>query len=996
MIKPEDPRYVKDTREGMDQENQKPILETYEEFMEAAVDAALGEAMNKDKQGWDIEVEDRYNANKDLRYFNMKNYDKRIVGRTTNITDIFEAANRLDDFIKYQKDPVKKAMAMALRRAAWDYYDKYLEGNTFSTCYNALENVREKYRITTELGNQLRKKDREMIQLAQGKDEKDEEGKSLIASYRKFENMPIGEQVRLVTSFVKSFTGRNVLKDHHGNVLPPVQSEEYFMDLVNKEAQNICAAAAKGDKKKFGAKDEYENRDFADLASSFKQATKQQREGYSNAIKEFKDKDHYANMDIALDIDHLDLTLENNPIIDISVEQFIEKESKKDKKNQQGELVGLSYAEIEWGEANIDSMLRGLYTDDEYKKLRRAGIDPAMGLMVDGKPLDWFKVTEYGASYDKQDTLTRARQKCNVLAKALNGSKIDAFKFVPDGKGGLKKGKLYPVKTNLEMKTDQPPKRSIWEWIKKFFGFSVKPTIKEKIQKANEETRDYLSYFDPDKKSRGLPPEEVINLLSEAKRDELSTKLKVNIDRDARNLNVFEKEFFGDVFDKYPNDDMNDEFNFSFDNINDNEMSKEQRLQKKVKSAFSFIDYNEYDKKNEAGRAEAKKYVPDSTDIISTMGRQGSRVNMAILYGMTMGYTYDEMTDTSLNGKERRKEVGEYFIKEFATMDYDKFMQSKNLQDNDKTREAYLNYTLGKKEKLELFSLRALEAIEREPIIRPNPQDYNEVVGQITKMNGFFNMAHDFIQSIQPLTANKIAPTNTKANILTDRSSTIHDYINSKLYPVSSMAFCTKRLSNALASDTFVRTSDTVDDPYTVTWAAQSKAALIYYYDQTIDLKNYGDIMNDAKLNSYLSAVVFESRSDNFTEKQAETYLKYDLQIPLANNILIYDREGKIMKKDQKIEDFTPSINNAAAGYRNDVDKMRAYVDTDEIIKNKGSVAKTFEEAIAVGKEVIREAVTLDNLMKKDKKPEQTAKKKPAEKKTPEIKTPEMGGLGKK
>ncbi|MGM9683434.1 MAG: hypothetical protein ACI3XQ_07535, partial [Eubacteriales bacterium] len=896
MIYPTDKNYPVDPKNPDDK---RPVITTLDEYLGIALNAGLGAAMNLDKNGWNEQIQSRYDANKSIGFLNMRTFSKDLAGRTTNLHDIFELQNRLDDFIKLSDDPVNKTMAMAVRNISDPTFNRAVEDNLFTVCYNAMSYVQEDYIISKDVFEQIRAREREVSRNISGKQVN---GEHADISSCDFDDLPSMEQLRLVSVFAKSFTDRKAMLGNTGKVITPTVANKQILEKVNAEAVRISDAGLKKKNSKYNASDERDKRDFKALASACKKMDKAGKQEYSQRISDFNSNNDFANMDISVKVDHLDLSLENNPIVTLSADEFIEKQ-----KNN-----SLDNTETEWGEANIDSMLRGLYTDDEYKKLRRAGIDPAMGLMVDGKPLDWFKVTEYGASYDKQDTLTRARQKCNVLAKALNGSKIDAFKFVPDGKGGLKKGKLYPVKTNLEMKTDQPQKRSIWEWIKKFFGFSVKPTIKEKIQKANEEPRDYLSYFDPDKKSQGLFPQEAVNLLSEAKRDELSTKLKVNIDRNARNLNVFDKEFFGDVFDKYPNGDMNDEFNFSFDNINDNEMSKEQRLQKKVDSAFSFIDYNEYDKKNEAERAEAKKNVPGSTDIVSTMDRQGSRVNMAILYGMTMGYTYDEMTDTSLKGKERRQEVGEYFIKEFATMDYDKFMQSKNLQDNDKTREAYLNYTLGKKEKLELFSLRALEAIEREPIIRPNPTDYNEVVGQITKMNGFFNMAHDFIQSIQPLSANKIAPTNTKANILTDRSSTIRDYINSKLYPVSSMAFCTKKFSDALASDTFVRTSDTVDDPYTVTWAAQSKAALIYYYDQTVDLKNYGDIMNDAKLNSYLSAIVFESRSDDFTEKQAETYLKYDLQSPLANNILIYDREGKIMKKDQKIEDFTTSITNAA------------------------------------------------------------------------------------
>ena len=170
----------------------------------------------------------------------------------------------------------------------------------------------------------------------------------------------------------------------------------------------------------------------------------------------------------------LDLTLEKNPIADITAEDFVRKQA----------AGTLSYSEIEWGESNIDHMLEGLYTIDELKALKRAGIDPAMGISADGEYFKWHN--EPSIEIKNLSMLETAKKKCEIVSKAINGGKLDVCKFTPDGKGGYTLSDPMPIKTDLSMKTE---KRSFWTWLKQLFGIEV--SIKDKVMEANKAPREY-------------------------------------------------------------------------------------------------------------------------------------------------------------------------------------------------------------------------------------------------------------------------------------------------------------------------------------------------------------------------------------------------------------------------------------------------------------------------------------------------------------------------
>ena len=148
MINPTDKKYPIDPKNPDDK---RPVITTFDEYMEIALNAALGAAMNLDKNGWNEQIQKRYDSNKGIGFLNMRTFSKDLVGRTTNVHDIFELQNRLDDFIKMCNDPVNKTMAMAVRNVTEPMFDRAIGDNLFTVCNNAMVYVEDDYRISKEV-----------------------------------------------------------------------------------------------------------------------------------------------------------------------------------------------------------------------------------------------------------------------------------------------------------------------------------------------------------------------------------------------------------------------------------------------------------------------------------------------------------------------------------------------------------------------------------------------------------------------------------------------------------------------------------------------------------------------------------------------------------------------------------------------------------------------------------------------------------------------------
>ena len=898
MINPTDKKYPIDPKNPDDK---RPVITTFDEYMEIALNAALGAAMNLDKNGWNEQIQKRYDSNKGIGFLNMRTFSKDLVGRTTNVHDIFELQNRLDDFIKMCNDPVNKTMAMAVRNVTEPMFDRAIGDNLFTVCNNAMVYVEDDYRISKEVHAQIRAKDREVSRNISGKKVNGAHADILTCD---FDDLPSMEQILLISSIAKSFTDRRAMVGDTGEIINTTTAGKQMLEKVNAEAVKISDAVLNKKNSKYKASSENDKRDFEALVSARKKMDTAEKEQYSQRVSDFKSNNDYANMDISVNVDHLDLSLENNPIVNLSADEFIKKQ-----KND-----SLDNTETEWGEANIDMMLRSFYTDDEYKALKRAGIDPAMGILVNGKPLNWFGMGDstFKAEEAKSDALNRAKQKCNVVAQALDGAKIDVFKFVPDDKGGFKRGPLVPIKTDLSMKSE---KRSIWQWILQFLGFSPKvKTVSEKVKEANEDKRDYLKYFDTETGEERVLPTVADDMRAQMKRDDVARRASMVGERDRKEL-----------------DDLYTDYASGLRGL-----------------GLGYTDFN-----GNSGR------------IFDTLGRDGSLCSIITLYGMVQGHTYDEMTKMSSEGSNLRKQVAEDFKNEFSVVDYKDYLKANGIEDGDGAKKSYTDYIMDKKERVEIFALKGMEALGKERFELPDPYDQMGFAESYSKTARLGEIAQDLAQSISPLANNKLIPTDSGVKKRAERSEAVFNYVNTRVAPITDISCCMRKYGGFLASNAFVGINEEVPDSAHIMHSAQSKNSLKKIYDMTRNVNTISDLIDNSNLSNDVGTVAFFGRDVSFFEnhKKAKAHLECFLrpENPVST-IAISDDFNKVINMGTCL-DLSQDRFNIVNDFNKATNAMNAYVNTKDVIEKGGMVSEAFIKNVEKEKNTQHNPISFNELI---------------------------------
>lgn len=919
MIKPSDSRY-KDFVTDPDQT--KPVIESYDEYMKLAMESAIAEYMSSQEGefDWNKVINERYGLNRGAEFVNMRTFNKELLVRAPLATEIIEMQSRLDEYISLCEDPAKKTMAMAVRQVTEPHFNSLLEHELVTTCRAQMAALGKDYIVPEAIRADLD------ARLA-AENVKDANKDHLETC--DFGLLPNDDQYELMSRYVKSFFDREAMDGVDLN--NATTADKQFLTMLGEAANRLTTAAEAGDKKTANALKDRDARDFNALSSMCQNMSADEKDKYEKAVAEFKSGADFAKMDVTVKRDHLDLTLINSPMIEITAEEFLSKQK----------AGTLSAMEIEWGEASVDAMVKSLYTDDEYRDLVRAGYDPAMGIMVDGKPLDWFSYISTKENIADSRVSNTAKQKCNVIAQALNGAKIDVYKFVPDGLNGFKKGEVVSVKTDLSMKTK---KRSFWTWLKELLGFlpSV-PSIKEKIKKANEANRDYLKTALPVEKAEPvyIAPGTVVRqeeseMAKIAKRDEATTRIKIDTENDEKRIARFDIEFFADAFGL-------DAENSTPDNLENN-------ITAGAINAFQYKDFTN-----------------PSNEIIATMDRITSRVNMAILYGMTCGHTYDEMTEDSPEGAARRSAVGKAFIDEFSVVDYKDFIRDKELKDDAAGKQAYVNYFYDKREKVEKFTMRAVEAIGREPLVHLDPCDHAQFSKNYVNRDSFHTMVYDIFQALVPLKTTAIVSTEeTKA--LTQRSTAVVDYMAAKLNPVLAMGGCARRYGNFMASNDFAGTSESFN-MINVNRAAEAKAALNAFYQKTQDFKTYADILFDEKQNKNLTTIAAQGDyCPHYLDEEAAKRA-YQAYLHTENRDMtlftIYE-DMNITFSNGHQKDIKFLKDRSTRQYDSGVEEMKPFVDTEMAIRNGVSVSEAFDEKVKADKQARNNVITFEDLALED------------------------------
>lgn len=909
MIYPNDQKYPADAKQANDT---RPVITSYKEYMDKAISNAFSEYVELNKDVIEQNAQDRYRDNQELGLINSLTYSNNIVDCAKQITGVLELQNRLDEYIRITRDDWQKTMAMAVRRVTEPMFNKFAEDFLFNACYDAMDDVTRDFIISPEVMKILDDKKQDI--------EKSEEGKivnnqPVDINNCDFEDLPSSEQFNLISGVVKSFFDKDALKTPTGETIPETPAASELLWTIKEEALDICNAVISSSSRIFGAKNDREKRDFNDLVQIYKKASehnKKEESAYQFAVEGTKSYDQYANnllVDTNL-IDNLNLVLENNPVVDLTAEKYLEK-------HQNGQL---SAAETEWAEASVDSMLRSLYSDDELKALRRAGMDPAMGILVDGKPLKWFSDKEniFNMNDAKSRFSITAKRKSDVVSKALNGSKIDVFKFIPDGEGGYKKGKIVPIKTDFSMKTE---KRSFFTWLLEFLG--ITPSIKSKIKEANEDKREYHKNFGATSEELAEMTQDAAEIVKQSNRDEVATIMKVNAVNEAKQKKQLYLDFFGHL--QHANTDENDG------------KSIVAKISDELNKTLSFKDQN--------GK---ERQLLDITD------RYPSHVNLAIIYGLANGHTLEEITENSPQGTQLRQELGRRFIEDFSVMDFDKFVREeekeKAFNSDSEAKKAYFEYVFKRKENVEKVAIKAFEAIGRMPIMRLDPNNQTEFAKNYSKYDQITNIMQDFSQAFVTLYKNSIAPTDERAKLLTNRGDTVYNYINSKIFPFKQTAACVLNYANFLSGDDFVGTGAPQFDIF-VNQAAMGKTALEYFNEKTQGMNTYNDLFDNEEVNAKISAVSTVLYNTDMDEERANHYIDRLRE----NNTLdmdVHEEIGYIYNYNERLK-FSEIQKDKKEKYSQNMEKMSAYVDLDNIKENNELLSDKFEEAIDIQRDFL-------------------------------------------
>ncbi len=484
----------------------------------------------------------------------------------------------------------------------------------------------------------------------------------------------------------------------------------------------------------------------------------------------------------------------------------------------------LSKEELDWGAKCIDDMISGLYTAEELSKLKEAGIDPAIGILIDGKPADLYGTGKKFTSVVKVDN---SAGKSKILANVLQGKEIAVTKFGFDENGNLKPQETVPVTTNLS-KNIKEKKTGFFRRILEALGLRSSD-LSQRVEKANNSERNYDNLYQETtpnqeetakfKNDLAAAKEKVaqnqlndINVkvpskpktLSVAERQAITARIASESVKLAKLRRQMDLDFFGDQF-KQEDGKTNNNFISS-------------QIEKKFK--LTYIDKN--------GRAS-------KTSSLVGLAAIPRRTNLAIFYAMTQGISLDEITKPE--NSALRKEMGKKFVEEMGTMTFDEFAKKNNLEkglDDPETKKAYREYYLNHSAKIEKFMCKSYDALRAESIDFPDPNDYNDIIQKFGKFEFMGSFAQDLTQAVNiyPIERNAFDKNDPTSLDASQRLFAVCKYVNSEVGKFTAAHSPASHYLSFLASPAFASSGEYTNNIGGINLASQGKAALQFFHDE--------------------------------------------------------------------------------------------------------------------------------------------------------------------
>lgn len=718
-------------------------------------------------------IQERFDTGRQINNLRVTDItEKTILGSPENY-DFIKTMNQLDRVIENEADPVKKAMAMAVRRVCFPEFNTIIEDKL-------LGSIKElKDEIINDPENSVSETAIKEFEARVAKAEESASRRQAAApDTADYADMSHDEQLSLIRMLVGSFMDNSACRDMNGKVIRETHAMKQLIKRVNDCAKEIAEKIDGNKKADFKPADDREKADFDALRKQVKEMSAGSKSEFMNDVNKFNTLTHFSLIDTTPHYDSAVLRLDKSPFFTTTAESFVEKQKTK----------GLSNIELEWGESSIDYMVEALYTADELRDLKLAGIDPAMGILIDEKPFNWNLP-------EKKREIVSAQRKCEIVSQAMQGKKIDVAKYVPNGHGGYMPVTPVPVKTDLSMKTE---KRSIWTILKQIFGFAV--TIRDKVAKANKKARDYQAH-----------PEKSYGTTAEQRSNE-SMRLREKDEIRKKTMDMMDMDFFGSL---YPSDGTIEE--------------KKNAISRGINKDSVYSDINN-----------------KPISIVRTLERTGSRVDLATLYGMSKGHTLEEMMADTPEGKNIRMQTGREFIEEIKVCELEKFAKDNELNENAKdTRDLYNKFILDKVQNVEMICAKSGEQLAQIPLPKPDPNNIEEFAKDYDKLSWIGSFAKDIEQGYKTLTVNKLAPTDEAVKNIYNRTSATHDYVGALNESAAKLYFPLIFYSDYVKSDEYVFSKNLMDNK--IDAASKSKAFLTFFKEESEGINTINDL-NNSKL----------------------------------------------------------------------------------------------------------------------------------------------------
>ena len=840
----------------------KKTIKSYDEFMKIAVEAAFGEKAEQSRKMWEESLEQRYKSEEPS--FRMGDVGNGDIIHDKEISELFSNLDRLELYIKNETDVVNKTAAIATRHVVSAGLDDLLKQYTFSEIDKIYDVIAGVYDISEEAVNEYRNNHEQYIRAGENRDE------NTPLSEVSLGQLNAKEKTDVYNSVVSSFFDREVWKDKDGNVIQPGKAANEVLDEITEYARQMDMDARFANNPEYEANsydDEFEKAYVEELTQEFAAEEIIKLNEYEQRLANFKNNvTTFSSTVVSQDLDEVHLELDQSPFVDFTIDEFVQNQKKGN----------LSNIELAWAESNLNSMVSSLYTKDELRAFKQAGIDPAMGILIDGKPVDWHhRMNSFDSFYRATKPIDDAKNKSEIVSKALQGARIDVCKLNLNDKGGVDVDKIVPVKTDTTLK---PRKWSFIRWLKEFLG--IVPKIMDKIMAANKSERNYTQ-------------EEV----AAAKRNAVKLKARAESALQLERRDQYSKDFFGEVF----------------------------------------FDGKVFNETNLGGAFQYTNAKGDNNSAIKTIGRKGTDVNMALLFGMSKGHSLNELL--APENTELRKNVGQQFVEELGVITYGRLLEktdaglynqylelreiwnaekaeaaeaarkakeaekarkagqtekveeveeteeAKRLKEDEKLRrdrrkaeinenlkasqKLYGQYLIERRENIERFCLESSEAFRKQPLTVTSPFDTDAFIENYQMISLVGSMAKDWSQSLVTIEKNWFESSenpnidfgfdNTDKEYIKqadERAETVYNYC-SDLNDLTALPTLADDYFCFLMHNSYSTNSFNIDDRPNLIKAARGKAAVQYASERINEGSTIGDIIDNTELCSKIGGVFF-------------------------------------------------------------------------------------------------------------------------------------------